>query len=213
MKARLLISILAYASAIFLSGAVAYAQDRTDYDIFSSSAREQMMIFRGRQATLYTDILYNGHYFWASPQFKKGEVSYNGRIYHDILLNIDAADDCLIAKPSEEMPAVVVDADCVPWFTMGADRFVNLRLNGMDVAPGFYQQLSSGDNPVYMKVHKTLVRGTERANGALIGYDDPDYDDGVFAYFRIESRYYWMKDGMLKKISRRKALKLAGYGE
>lgn len=188
------------------------AQDRSEYDRFAAVAGEQMMIFRGRQATSYSGVLYNGHYFWETPAFRTGDVSFNGRTYRDILLNIDACEGNLIARYTMEMPAVVVDRDFVPWFTIGDRRYVNLRIVGVDAAPGFYQQLSSGRMPVYLKVHKTFVKSTGNANGALIGYEDPYYDNSIYAYFRIDARYYVLTDGTLKRISRRKALKLVAHG-
>lgn len=210
MKKIKLISVVA---ALCLACAGAYAQDRTEYDSFSAAAKEQLMLFRGRQATSYNDVLYNGHYFWSTPEFRTGDVSYNGRVYHDILLNIDAVEGKLIARYSMEMPAVAVDGDYVPWFTIGPERYVNLRLAGVDASPGFYEQLSDGSTPVYLRVHKTYVRSTGNANGALIGYEDPYYDSSILAYFRIDSSYYCLTEGRLKKVSRRKALKIIAHGE
>ena len=46
-------------------------------------------IFRGKLPGVYP-YKYNGTYYWDRKEFQKGDVLYNGRLYKDVSLNVDA---------------------------------------------------------------------------------------------------------------------------
>lgn len=209
MKQRAFISAC-IVLALLLCSIPLMGQDREHYEAYRDAAAGQSALFRGRQATSYARLSFNGTYFWDSPSFLQGDVRYNGRTYCDVSLNIDACEMQLLARQSPELPAVVVSRDWVESFSMGGESYLNLRAAGVDGAEeGFYRQLSE---TVFLQVVKVLVRRPGNANGTLIGYDDPFYDPALSTYFRCDARYYCLIDGALVKISRRKALKLVQHG-
>ena len=47
-------------------------------------------IFRGKLPGVYP-YKYNGTYFWDRKEFLRGDILYNGKLYRDVLMNVDAA--------------------------------------------------------------------------------------------------------------------------
>ena len=105
-------------------------------------------IFRGKLPAAYP-YKYNGTYYWDRKEFQKGDVLYNGRLYKDIYMNVDAYLDELEVRPLDRVSAMTVFRDQVAWFTMGPKTFVNLRYLGYTEAPeGFYEVLRDGETPL-----------------------------------------------------------------
>ena len=165
-------------------------------------------IFRGKLPAVYP-YRFNGTYFWYDKTFREGEVMYNGRLYQDISLNVDACENELQVRPVDGISAMVVFRDQVAWFTMGDVLFVNLRYLGWkDVPEGYYEVLRDGETPLLRRVEKTL-RFDSNGSGVLqIGYDDPGYDTTVPNYFHLRETFYALEKGQLKKVNKRKLKKL-----
>lgn len=197
---------------LFAGAHFAQCQESADFRDFMAAAGNNSVLFCGKLATDYSGLKYNGTYFWSSPQFRGGDVCYNGKVYQNVLMNIDAVRQELLVKQAEGAPAIVADIDFVPYFRIGSETYVNLRAIGQEDAPeGYFLQLGSGDGTVYYRVDKRFCNDTEYANGKLIGYDDPDYNDKISHYFRCDDWYCQIHKGKIKKLGRRKALKIA-YG-
>lgn len=195
------------------SSQFAAAQTSHEYEEYAGAAREQSMLFRGRQATSYTYLHYNGTYFWTSPDFKEGTVMYNGKLYTGVQMNIDASEHQLLVRYASGMPSVIVSKDYVTYFTIGNDRFINASALGLTDDACYLQVLSDGDNKVYYRVLKVLSSSSNNVNGSMIGYHDPNYNEGYTKFFHLRAQYFTMENGALKKISRRKAMKLMAYGK
>ncbi len=159
------------------------------------------MIFRGKVVVPYT-FLYNGNFFWDSdPDFTPGDVFYNGKLYRDVLLNVDAFTDQLMVRPGQSYAPVYADRDQVVWFTRKGERFVNLRYLGYEAAlPGFYRVVHDGTEPLLERVEKEFQSSPGDKNGVIIGYDDPAYRTDVITYFALRQDLYLLRDGTLFKM-------------
>lgn len=194
----------------------ASAQRTREYEAYASSAREQSMLFRGRQGISYAGIAYNGTFYWNSPEFLEGEIMYNGKLYSGVSLNIDAAAHHILVRYAPGMPSVIVPKDYVPYFTIGGTRYVNVALLGLFEEPEeecIMEELSGGPIPVYRRVRKILSSSSADVNGRMIGYYDPHYHEEYTSYFRFYEQYFTVSEGCLKRISRRRALKMTAYGK
>ena len=126
-------------------------------------------IFRGKLPGTYP-YKYNGTYYWDRPEFQQGDVFYNGRLYRDISLNIDACEGELQVRPMEKVSAVVVFTDQVAWFTMGGKRFVNLRYLGWKDAPeGFFEVVRDGETPLLLRWRNPCISTRPAADTARSG--------------------------------------------
>ena len=160
-------------------------------------------IFRGKLPGTYP-YKYNGTYYWDRPEFQQGDVFYNGRLYRDISLNIDACEGELQVRPMEKVSAVVVFTDQVAWFTMGGKRFVNLRYLGWKDAPeGFFEVVRDGETPLLLQVEKSMHFDAASGGYSQIGYVDPDFSPQIPNFFMRKETFYALEKGQIVKISKR----------
>ena len=159
-------------------------------------------IYRGKLPGIYP-YKFNGTYYWERKDFQQGDVFYNGRLYRNVSLNVDACQGELQVRAQEKVSAVVVFRDQVAWFTMGDALFVNLQYLGWPEAPeGYFEVVRDGETPLLRRVVKDL-RFSGNSTISAIGYDDPDYDYSVPNYFHHQEYFYALEKGQLKKISKR----------
>ena len=160
-------------------------------------------IFRGKLPGTYP-YKYNGTYYWDRPEFQQGDIFYNGRLYRNISLNIDACEGELQVRPMEKVSAVVVFTDQVAWFTMGEKRFVNLRYLGWKDAPeGFFEVVRDGETPLLRQVEKAMRFDAASGGYSQIGYVDPNFSTQVSNFFLLTETFYALEKGQIVKISRR----------
>ena len=192
----------------------AQSHERADY---AGAAGEKSLLYRGRLAPEY-NFRFNGHCYAESKEFLPGSVMYNGRLYEDVLLNIDACADLLLTR------YVMVSAtarDYVDYAIIDGRRYVNLNYRGRckDAPAGFFEELcTNGDLGFYSKITKRLDSDDGYHNGEDIGYYDPDYQEYVHTaagdvklhrYFYRIQKYYVVKDGRAVQVkSKRAFLKL-----
>ena len=159
-------------------------------------------IFRGKLPNIYPHK-FNGTYFWDRKEFQRGDVMYNGKLYRDVSLNIDACEGELLVRPLENANAVVVFRDQVAWFTMGQSLFVNLRYLGWKEAQeGYFEVIRDGETPLLRK-RSRILRFDSSGRSMMIRKDAEDYRPDVMNYFDAKDTYYALEKGTLKKISKR----------
>ena len=186
--------VLAFFVALLaLAGSVS-AQDPED--VFAG-------IFRGKLPGVYP-YKYNGTYYWDRKEFQAGDVLYNGRLYKDVLMNVDAYLDELEVRPLANTSAMVVFRDQVAWFTMGPKTFVNLRYLGYTEAPvGFYEVLRDGETPLLRKVQKQIRFDGNNSGINMIGAENEDFNSQIHNFFQLIETFYALEKGQLRKISKR----------
>lgn len=191
-------------SAIFLSACSLFAQadnlqqkgsakkllfderlikQNADYDKFVASAGELSNLYRGAAPVEYR-FKYTGTYFAYSDNYEKGNILYDGRIYKNVLLNLNAHNDDLQIKIEKSGLFVTLNKAFVQSFTIGKHKFVNIGrqsniekftgdvfssvIEGMEVSnidnllpSGYYEIVYDGNLKLLKKTHKTY---SERIN-------------------------------------------------
>ena len=166
------------------------------------------MLYRGKLAKRYNNN-FNGTPYWDTLSFRPGAVMYNGHLYEDVLIKIDAAEQKLVVKASSDMAAMSPDGRQIEWFTRGSSLFVNLVYEGVESAPnGFFRVMSDSSPAILQQVRKYQYSSTGNHNGSEIGYYDPDYNEKYTVVFEQRITWWKLENGALQKISRRKAGKL-----
>ena len=189
-----------------LTALVAVAQE-TDYIKYQQEAGPLSGLFRGKLRKQYM-YRYNGHCYWESPDYKEGSVYYNGKEYPHVLLNIDACQMDLLARPSADVFPIALYTDEVSWFKIGDALYINLKKWGWPGAPdGFVQVLKDGSNPILLQVRKIFTKGTGNHNGTDIGYVDTNYQPDLVNYFAYSERYFTLENGQIVKLKKNAALK------
>ena len=120
--------------------------------MFFDRAGRSAAFFRGRQAMRY-NIVYEGTYFWYSPEFAPGSIMWDGKQYDGLNLNIDAVKQEAQVYPPGTVTAVVMDRNHIDWLEMGGIRYVNLSKKGYQVNEGFYEVMDqSPEGTVYRQL-------------------------------------------------------------
>lgn len=175
------------------------AQNEVDYELYMSKAQDASILFRGKQSMRY-QMFYNGTYLWFSDGFERGDLVYNGKKYHGILMNIDAFRQELLIKHPNNVVTIVLNGDYVSDFDIGGKPFVRLSDKGYDNVKGYCQVLYKGSSAIYKQVEKRLESDVNLQNGDAIGYEDPNFRKGVYDFFSYRAIYYLEKDGVLNQV-------------
>ena len=167
----------------------------------------QPVLFRGLVSQRYNSATFNGTPFLDPYGFKEGSVIYDGVLYENVLLDLDAYQQVLNVRQDNDHVAITPEAEKIPWFTMEQRKFVNLKYLGIDNAEdGFYEILLDGDVALLERVDKKLLTFTGDHNSVKeLGYIDPTYNSSLYTYYKISTQKYMLKDGALSKVKGRKA--------
>ena len=105
--------------------------------LICAGAKSQSIVGLGKEegsASLYRGNLpktypfrFNGTYYWSQKSFQYGSVFYNGKLYENVILNVDAYQGQLLVSPERDHVPIVVFRDQVAWFTMGDSKFLSLN--------------------------------------------------------------------------------------
>ena len=210
-RAKTITFLLLACAFIFAKNNAIYAQDNASkwYGDYVEAAGSRATLYRGRLPEKYL-YAFNGTPYWESKQFVEGEVKYNGKIYRNVLLNIDACRMELLCRYSYDVSPIILNRQDVQYAKLGGRLFVNLNNLGYEDAPkGYFEVVHDGDTPVLRQIKKVYRTDARFHNGYDIGYFDPDYREEVVNYFRHEERFYTFKEGKVKRIGRGAAKKLA----
>lgn len=177
--------------------------------LWCSLCPAQNTILRGKASPAYP-FLYNGTYFWADAEYSRGEILFDGHVYKDILLNIDACRQVVdVCKEPGGQP-ISPYSELVGYVVKDGQFYVNLRYAGIPNAPdGFFIELTDGSRVVYYQVRKPIYSEPGDHNGkGGIGYDDPKYRYDCPTYFYKVENWYEYTGGQLVKLKKRKARRM-----
>ncbi|MBR5905103.1 MAG: TonB-dependent receptor plug domain-containing protein [Bacteroidales bacterium] len=182
--------------------------------LYGTVCAAQSPLFRGRVMPEY-DFSFNGHYFWATPEFSPGTVCYDGTVYYDVPLNINAHTQEVLVKRSLVESPIVLEPSLLPWFQLRGVYYVNLNLAGVSDAPkGYFEILTDGNQTYYYQRQKLFAREPGNHNGVRgIGYEDPDYREEIITYFHLKNCYYTVRKGMFKRVFPGKRKRAALHAE
>lgn len=181
------------------------AQAPDELDAFQRASGDESVLFRGKQATRI-NFPANGNPYWESPEFVNGEVVFEGNLYRNVLLNIDASEQRALVQKSYGLLAVALIPESTSSLTIGGRPFVGVG-PGEALPEGFYEVFGTGPEHVYKHVQKTLSNSVDNMNGDGIGYYDDAYRSDVFRYFAIKTTYYFVSaDGEVSRIKSKGAL-------
>lgn len=196
------------ASSLFLtlSSICVSAQTSEELKAFENAAGNGSVLFRGKQANPYQHAA-NGNPYWSSTTFVPAEIVFEGRLYDDILVNIDAITGQVLVRKDGYPIAIALPVGSVSSITTESGRFERIP-DGLGVIPeGLYEILGDGELKVYKHVRKQLKTGVQNMNGDPIGYVDPGYRSDVHNYYAISRTYYFKdSDGRFSRIRNKRDL-------
>jgi hypothetical protein len=162
----------------------------------------QTPLFRGREMREY-NFPFNGHYYWSTREFVPGSVFFNGTLYENVPLNVNAHTQDLLARESSFAAPVVAERGLTAWFKIDGIYYYNLQYYGVEGAPeGFFQLLTDGRRNVWMQRRKLFARSPGDHNGDKgIGYDDPDYREKLNEELKaMRESEMWQAGATVRKL-------------
>ena len=180
-----------------------------DVSFFQEEAGSASVLFRGHQAHGY-HIRYNGTYWWFSPDFLTGDVSYNGKLYRQLPLNIAAARQELVVKSDATPLGKVLAREFVTAFTLDGRRFLNLgQMVGPQDPGGYWEILYDGRTKFLRRISKKLLHDYNGSKRQMVAEGDP-YDPNIHETFVRDIAYGCLtEDGQFVPIrSKQQLLKL-----
>lgn len=187
------------------------AQELTDYETYARAAGPDMPLLRSRIADSYGNY-YNGTYLADTLGFLPGNICFEGKIYENLLLNLDAVLQHVLLQ--EEGSPIILDLgrERVQSFTRGGKIYVNLPSEGYSLPEGFYELMAQGRGAVYKRVNKIVGHLGDLTHDAraYIGYDDPHYRSDLFDYYQHKEYWYWIKeDGSIQRLKSKRKIRNA----
>lgn len=93
------------------------------FEQFRQKAGDYSTIYSGKVATAYTRAIYANHPYWETDAFRNGTLSYQGRVYTNVMLRYDLYQNILNIL-TEKRAAIDVDRRKVDYFILNGVRFV-----------------------------------------------------------------------------------------
>lgn len=179
------------------------AQDPDISRRYIESAGLESLLFRGRQAPEYY-FVYNGTPYWSSPQYKPGRVSYDGRLYEGLELNIDACAQKLLCTYPGMNANGVFDTRFVDWAEIGGKRYVTAAGCGSETLPdGYYEVVyDAGKARILKQTAKTLKIDKDGLMRSQTGYDGPIRSNTNYIFVISQSYYHLSPDGTAVQIKK-----------
>lgn len=164
------------------------------------------MIYRGRVA-IPPPPGYNGTPYWDTTGFRPGRAMFNGRLYGDVLLRVDASAGLVHVRPGMSYAPSIPERDQLSWIERDGVRFVNLQYQGIKGAEsGFYEVVFDGSDALLRRVNRRLRTGSGD-HRQLIGYSDPNYNPSYLSYYDYSEDFYLLsKNGGLTKLDNKNSI-------
>ena len=195
--------------ALLLLSVPALAQENMQDYVRAAGAG--LPLYRARVADVYGNR-FNGTYLIDNEGFKLGELCFEGKVYSGILLHFDAAAQHVLLQREGSAIQLDLGQDRIDWFARDGRRFENLPGRGVKLPTGFYELVAQGQGAVYKRVDKQLQSLPDPNSSArgFIGYDDPNYKEGLMDYYYAKESWYQIKeDGSIKRLRSKRSIQNA----
>ena len=188
-------------TAFCLSATLVWAQKiDPETEKYREEAKELSTLYRGRipSPNLYR---FNGTYFAYKKAFSIGDIFYNGKEYHGVILNLDANNQELLVRPSQIAATCILSRDQVAWFTMDGSYYMNLQYLGINNAPeGYFELVKDGKTPLFRLRRKVFRTDTNPRNNPDM---DGNFDPSIVNSYEAKETYYLLENGNLKSLKPR----------
>lgn len=188
-------------SAILLTGQITFAwsgkaplidprlyTQTEDFKSFKADAAELLNLYRGAAPIQYR-FHYTGTYFAYQDEYVKGNIIYNGKLYSDVLLNLNCHSDDLQVKIEKSDLIVILNKDFVNSFSIGNHYYINIgrratgnvylpgsnedeRMEGVErgfidesLPAGYYEVMYDGEMKLLKKTKKTYGERINQSAG------------------------------------------------
>ena len=133
------------------------------------------------------------HPYFATDSLQSGSISYNGLVYHDVMMLYDVVRDELAIRAPKNVFRIRPHSEQVRAFSLGNHQFARIAGDSAaGVRTGFYDILHDGRIKFLAKRVKTVH---EDISG---GFYKADY--------LVKDRYYILKDGIYHEVRNKRSV-------
>lgn len=119
---------------------------------------EQAPVYNGNEYIEYAYSLQEGHPFFKSSVFTKGDIYFDGMMFLGVPMLYDLIKDQVIIRDFHNIYKINLPADKVQQFILSDHVFVRIAGNNLNgVNTGFYEQLYKGKIGLYVKRKKEII--------------------------------------------------------
>lgn len=148
--------------------------------------------------TDYKEVILNpqdkGHPYFASTEWQKGFIEYDGQLYENVDLMYDIVGDKILTRQYAMSKKIELIADRVRSFSINGHTFIYVSRSDSStkLPPGFYNKLAAGEVSAYVKRKKRFY----------------EYIDSrqIVKDYKDETTYYLLKNGTVFPIKTKKEL-------
>lgn len=184
-----MLPLLLLTSASLASACFAHAQTSEIISHYMAESDVYAPIYNGKIPPAYSyDV--EGTFFLESLDHYKGSLVYDGKLYTDLVLNLNVhLDELYISKPGKRISSIVAK-EFVSSFTLGDMQFEQIRKEEEPGVPqsGYYQVLFKGQ-------HVKMLKRTRK----LYGSNTPQ-EGHASHIFTAATTYYVVCDGIYTPV-------------
>jgi hypothetical protein len=154
------------------------SNETSTYNWFDKTIGIESLDFKNGPAHLNFDKMTGDqNRYYATGEFKKGNINYNNQNYSDLLLKYDILMDELVLKPYAETNYTQINLikENVNFFKIGNEKFVNLKANTANYKSGYYEETLISDNVILYTRHYKKKNNVTKDNVFMIEFIE-DYD-------------------------------------
>ena len=160
-------------------------------EIYLSALGDQSPLYNGKEYVDYEIIINEGHAFFESREFMKGEIQLEGMTFREVPMLYDLIRDELIVRDIRNVYKVILPASKVRQFVLAGHTFVRIEHNDSNrVKTGFYDQLYNGKLSLYARREKKIFEKREIARIDNIVQSHNSYyilKEGVYHNFKNQN--------------------------
>lgn len=124
-------------------------------DFYISTLGDQSPLYNGKEYVDYAFLFREGHPFFESREFVKGQIQYEEMTFRQVPMLYDLVKDQVIIYDIRNIYKVVLPANKIRQFVLAGHTFVRIEHNRMKT--GFYDQLYKGKISLYARREKKLT--------------------------------------------------------
>lgn len=148
-------------------------------------------VFRGELAQKYNYPL-EGTVYAYSDEFREGSLEFNGKLYHGLMMNLNAHRNELQVRIGTTGESMAVKRGLVGDFIVGKRNFTALygerQIKGL--AQGYYQVLHRGKDMLLKQIYKSVHDRSDIITGEIVKVFSPRH------------RYWLVKDGKVMGVKK-----------
>ena len=152
-------------------------------------------IFRGELAEKYNFTI-DGTAYAYSDEFEDGDVMFNGKLYSDLMLNLNSHRNELQVAIGSTGERMALRRELVGDFNIGKRTYTSLygERNIKGLQQGYYQVIHRGKDMLLKKIYKKVTERTESITRQSV------------KVFTTKHKYYLVKDGKVNTIGNESSL-------